>query len=256
MRVLDGAVTVFSSSDGVQPQTETVWRQGDKYKVPRICFVNKIDKIGANFAMCIESIKTRLSPKAIAIQFPYGEADEFKGVVSLTNMKYYTFEGDNGEEQVEREIPADILEKANSLRNALIDAVSVFDDELAMNYLDGKEISEEEIKKALRKGVCDNAIYPVLVGSALRNAGVQLMIDAAVDFLPSPIDVGTINGIDPDSGAALTREPDDKEPVAALAFKIMTDPFVGTLTFVRVYSGLIKSGDALYNPVAGKKERV
>lgn len=256
MRVLDGAVTVFSSSDGVQPQTETVWRQGDKYKVPRICFVNKIDKIGANFAMCIESIKTRLSPKAIAIQFPYGEADEFKGVVSLINMKYYTFEGDNGEEQIEREIPADILEKAQSLRNALIDAVSVFDDELAMNYLDGKDISEEEIKKALRKGVCDNAIYPVLVGSALRNAGVQLMIDAAVDFLPSPIDVGTIHGIDPDSGETISREPNDKEPVSALAFKIMTDPFVGTLTFVRVYSGLIKSGDALYNPVAGKKERV
>ena len=256
MRVLDGAVTVFSSSDGVQPQTETVWRQGDKYKVPRICFVNKIDKIGANFAMCIESIKSRLSDKAIAIQFPYGEADEFKWVINLINMKYYTFEGANGETQIEREIPADILERMQKMREALVDAVSVFDDELAMKYLDGGDISEDEVKSALRKWVCQNAIYPVLVGSALRNAGVQLMIDAAVDFLPSPLDVGTIHGIDPDTGETISREPDDKEPVAALAFKIMTDPFVGTLTFVRVYSGLIKSGDALYNPVSGKKERV
>jgi len=163
MRVLDGAVTVFSSSDGVQPQTETVWRQGDKYHVPRMCFVNKIDKIGANFAMCIESIKARLSDKAIAIQFPYGESDEFKGVVALINMKYYTFEGANGEQQVEHEIPADALEKAKKMREALVDAVSVFDDELAMKYLEGEEISADEIKAALRKGVCQNSIYPVLV---------------------------------------------------------------------------------------------
>lgn len=257
MRVLDGAVTVFSSSDGVQPQTETVWRQGDKYHVPRMCFVNKIDKIGANFSMCIESIKARLSDKAIAIQFPYGESDEFKGVVSLINMKYYTFEGANGEQQVEHDIPADVLDRAKKMREALVDAVSVFDDELAMKYLEGEEISEAELKAALRVGVCKNAIYPVLVGSALRNAGVQLMIDAACDFLPSPIDVGAVPGVDPDdSDKILSRSPDPKAPVAALAFKIMTDPFVGTLTFVRVYSGTIKSGDALYNSVNGKKERV
>lgn len=257
MRVLDGAVTVFSSSDGVQPQTETVWRQGDKYKVPRMCFVNKIDKIGANFTMCIESIKARLSDKAIAIQFPYGESDEFKGVVSLINMKYYTFEGANGEQQVEHDIPADVLDRAKSMREALVDAVSVFDDDLAMKYLEGEEITEEELKAALRVGVCKNAIYPVLVGSALRNAGVQLMIDAMCDFLPSPIDVGAVPGVDPDdTDKHLMREADPKAPVAALAFKIMTDPFVGTLTFVRVYSGTIKSGDALYNSVNGKKERV
>lgn len=257
MRVLDGAVTVFSSSDGVQPQTETVWRQGDKYNVPRMCFVNKIDKIGANFQMCIESIKSRLSDKAVAIQFPNGEADEFKGVVNLIDMKYYTFEGENGADQISHDIPAELLDKAVAMREELVDAVSVFDDDLAMKYLEGEEISMDELKSALRKGVCANAIYPVLVGSSLKNAGVQLMIDAACDFLPSPLDVGAVPGIDPDdSEKKLTREPDAKAPVSALAFKIMTDPFVGTLTFVRVYSGTIKSGDAIYNSASGKKERV
>lgn len=257
MRVLDGAVTVFSSSDGVQPQTETVWRQGDKYHVPRICFVNKIDKIGANFAMCIESIKSRLSDKAIAIEFPYGEADEFKGIVHLIAMKYYTFEGANGEKQVEHDIPADVLDKAKAMREALIDAVSVFDDDLAMKYLEGEEISNDELRDALRKGVVANDIYPVMVGSSLRNAWVQLMIDAMCDYLPSPIDVGAVPGVDPDdSEKALTRNPDPKAPASALAFKIMADPFVGTLTFVRVYSGTIKSGDSLFNSSTGKKERV
>ena len=257
MRVLDGAVTVFSSSDGVQPQTETVWRQGDKYHVPRICFVNKIDKIGANFAMCIESIKSRLSDKAIAIEFPYGESDEFKGIVHLIHMKYYTFEGANGEKQVEHDIPADVLDKAKEMREALIDAVSVFDDDLAMKYLEGEEISNDELRDALRKGVVANAIYPVMVGSSLRNAGVQLMIDAMCDYLPSPIDVGAVPGVDPDDAdKKLTREPDPKAPASALAFKIMADPFVGTLTFVRVYSGTIKSGDAIFNASTGKKERV
>ena len=257
MRVLDGAVTVFSSSDGVQPQTETVWRQGDKYHVPRICFVNKIDKIGANFAMCIESIRGRLSEKAIAIEFPYGEADEFKGIVHLIAMKYYTFEGPNGENQVEHDIPADVLDKAKSMREELIDAVSLFDDDLAMKYLEGEEISNDEIQSALRKGVVANAIYPVMVGSSLRNAGVQLMIDAMCDYLPSPLDVGAIPGVDPDDDTkVLKREPDDKAPASALAFKIMADPFVGTLTFVRVYSGTIKSGDSILNSSTGKKERV
>ena len=257
MRVLDGAVTVFSSSDGVQPQTETVWRQGDKYHVPRICFVNKIDKIGANFAMCIESIRGRLSEKAIAIEFPYGEADEFKGIVHLIAMKYYTFEGPNGENQVEHDIPADVLDKAKTMREELIDAVSLFDDDLAMKYLEGEEISNDEIKSALRKGVVANAIYPVMVGSSLRNAGVQLMIDAMCDYLPSPLDVGAIPGVDPDDDTKiLTRAPADKAPASALAFKIMADPFVGTLTFVRVYSGTIKSGDSILNSSTGKKERV
>ena len=257
MRVLDGAVTVFSSSDGVQPQTETVWRQGDKYHVPRICFVNKIDKIGANFEMCIESIKSRLSDKAVAIQFPYGEASEFKGIIDLIAMKYYTFEGNNGENQVEHEIPAEVLDRAKTMREALVDAVSIFDDDLAMKYLEGEEIANDEITSALRKGVVANAVYPVMVGSSLKNAGVQLMIDAMCAYLPSPMDVGAVPGIDPDDKEkTLTRDPDDKAPASALAFKIMADPFVGTLTFVRVYSGTIKSGDSLLNSSTGKKERV
>jgi len=237
LKVLDGAVTVFSSSDGVQPQTETVWRQADKYHVPRMCFVNKIDKIGANFDSCVESIQTKLSPNAVAIQFPYGESADFKGVINLVNMKYYTFEGANGETQLEHEIPADILSVAQSKKETLLDAISLFDDELAEKFLGGEEISEALIKKAIRSGVVSNNLYPVLVGSALKNAGVQLMLDAMVDFMPSPVDVGAIKGVDVDDATkVLERKPSDDEPISALAFKIMTDPFVGTLTFVRVYS--------------------
>jgi elongation factor G len=257
LKVLDGAVTVFSSSDGVQPQTETVWRQADKYKVPRMCFINKIDKIGADFDMCIQSIKERLSNKGVAIQFPHGQSSEFKGIVNLINMKYYTFEGDSGEKQVEHDIPAELLEDAQMRREELIDVISVFDDELAMAFLEGEDISETQIKAALRKGVISNSIYPIMVGSALKNAGVQLMLDACVDFLPSPLDVGAVKGTDiDDETKVLTRDPDPKAPAAALAFKVMTDPYVGTLTFVRVYSGTIKSGDSLLNPVTGQKERV
>lgn len=257
LKVLDGAVVVFSSSDGVQPQTETVWRQADKYGVPRMCFINKIDKIGANFEMCLESISSRLSGKRVAVHLPYGEASDFKGVANLMNMKYYTFEGDNGEKQVEQEIPADFLPKCQEFREIMLDTISVFDDELAEKFLGGEEISFELVKRAMRKGVVANELYPVLVGSALKNAGVQLMLDSAVDFLPSPIDVGAIKGHDVDDHEiVLERKPDDKEPVSALAFKIMTDPFVGTLTYVRVYSGVIKSGDTLLNPITRQKERV
>ncbi len=257
LRVLDGATVVFSSSDGVQPQTETVWRQANKYKVPRQCFVNKIDKIGANFAMCVESIQKRLSNKAVAVQFPYGEASDFKGIVDLTRMKYFTFEGTNGETQVEHEIPADVADKAKSMRETLTDAVSIFDDELAEKFLGGEEISYELLMRALRKGVVSNECYPVLVGTALKNAGVQLMLDYAVDVLPCPLDVGAMKGVDvDDSTKQLERAPSDDAPVSALAFKIMTDPFVGSLTFVRVYSGVVKTGDALLNPISGQRERV
>lgn len=257
LRVLDGATVVFSSSDGVQPQTETVWRQADKYGVPRQCFVNKIDKIGANFAMCVESIKKRLSNKAVAVQFPYGEASDFKGIVDLTRMKYYTFEGASGETQVEHEIPADVVDKANEMRETLIDTISVFDDELAEKFLNGEEIPYELLKKALRKGVVSNQCYPVLVGTALKNAWVQLMLDYCVDFLPCPLDVGNMKGVDVDDATkVLERAPSDDAPASALAFKIMTDPFVGSLTFVRVYSGVIKSGDFLLNPISGQRERV
>ncbi len=257
LKVLDGAVVVFSSSDGVQPQTETVWRQADKYHVPRICFVNKIDKIGADYDMCVESIKTRLSNKALAIQFPNGQASEFKGIINLVDMKYYTFEGENGEKQVAHDIPADLVADAEKRRETMLDTLSLFDDELADKFLEGAEISADLIKRAMRNGVTKNELYPVLVGSALRNAWVQLMLDAAVDFLPSPIDIGWVKGVDvDDSTKQLLRKPDDSEPAAALAFKVMTDPYVGTLTFVRVYSGVIKSGDQLLNPVTGQKERV
>jgi len=257
LKVLDGAVTVFSSSDGVQPQTETVWRQADKYGVPRMCFVNKIDKIGANFDSCVESIKSKLSSDAIAIQFPHGESSDFKGVVNLVNMKYYTFEWDNGEKQVEHDIPSELQDEAKTRKETMIDALSLFDDELAELFLAGEEISEDIIKRAIRSGVIKNGLYPVMVGSALKNAGVQLLLDAVVDFMPNPLDVGAIKGVDPDdTEKKLERKPSDDEPVAALAFKIMTDPFVGTLTFVRVYSGVIKSGDSLLNPVTGQKERV
>jgi elongation factor G len=257
LRVLDGAITVLSSSDAVQPQTETVWRQADKYHVPRMCFVNKIDKIGADFKMCITDIRDRLSTKAFAIQLPYGEGSEFKGIVSLVNMRYYTYEGDNGEKQVEQDIPADFMEICEKYRETMIDAISVFDDELAEKFLGGEEISIELINKAIRKGTVKNEFYPVLVGTALRNAGVQLMLDCAVEYLPSPLDIGAVNGTDVDDPeVAMTRDPKDDTPASALAFKIMTDPYVGTLTFARVYSGVIKSGDALLNPRTGERERV
>jgi len=257
LRVLDGAVTIFSSSDGVQPQTETVWRQADKYHVPRMCFVNKIDKIGANFDMCVESIHNRLSEKAVAIQFPYGESSDFKGIIDLVTMKYYTFEGENGEKEIEHEIPNDAMDKAQNMRESMLDALSSFDDDLAEKFLGGEDISIDEINKAMRAGVVANELYPVMVGSALKNAGIQLMLDACTAYLPSPLDIGAVTGIDPDDETKiLKREPNDAEFVSALAFKIMTDPYVGTLTFVRIYSGLIKSWDQLLNPITGQKERI
>jgi len=257
LRVLDGAVTVFSSSDGVQPQTETVWRQADKYAVPRMCFVNKIDKIWANFDMCVDSIQTRLSDKAVAIQLPYWESSDFKGIVDLVSMKYYTFEWNNWEQQIEHDIPEDIMDKTNSMRETMLDALSLFDDDLAEKFLWWEDISPEEIRKAMRTGVISNELYPVLVGSALKNAWVQLLLDASTDFLPSPLDIGAVEGTDPDDETKkMKREPSESEPVSALAFKIMTDPYVGTLTFVRVYSGVIKSWDHLLNSVTGQKERI
>lgn len=192
LKVLDGAVTVLSSSDGVQPQTETVWRQADKYHVPRMIFVNKIDKIGADFAYCVESVHTKLSNKVLPIQLPYGQSEDFKGIVNLINMKYYTFEGDNGEKQVEHDVPADFVDACIAARDKMIDAVTMFDDEVAELFLMGEEIPEDMLKRTIRKAVIANAMYPMTVGSALRNAGVQLMLDAAVDFLPSPLDIGAI----------------------------------------------------------------
>ena len=257
LRVLDGAVALLDGQAWVEPQTETVWRQADKYNVPRMIFVNKMDKMGADFYNSVETIKERLTDKAIPIELPNGASDTFAGVVSLVNMKYYTFEGEKWINVVEHEIPEELKAKAEEYREALIDRVSIYDDELAEKYLEGEEITEELLKKAIRIWTCSGDLFPVMCGSALGNKWVQLMIDAVVDFLPSPLDRGEIVGTDPDDPEKqITRKSDVNQPASAIAFKIMTDPFVGTLTYVRVYSGVIKSWDMLLNPITGQKERV
>ena len=257
LRVLDGAVALLDGQAWVEPQTETVWRQADKYNVPRMIFVNKMDKMGADFYNSVETIKERLTDKAIPIELPNGASDTFAGVVSLVNMKYYTFEGEKWVNVVEHEIPEELKAKAEEYREALIDRVSLYDDELAEKYLEGEEIPVELLKKAIRIWTCSGDLFPVMCGSALGNKWVQLMIDAVVDFLPSPLDRGEIVGTDPDDPEKqITRKSDVNQPASAIAFKIMTDPFVGTLTYVRVYSGVIKSGDMLLNPITGQKERV
>jgi elongation factor G len=216
-----------------------------------------MDKIGADFKMSLESIEKRLAgDKAVAIQIPWGEQSEFKGVIDLVKMKAYTFEGEHGEKVVEHEIPEEYKDEAEMYREEMLDKISAFDDELAEKFLEGEEIPEEMIKRAIRKGVVSNQLYPVLCGSALKNIGVQLLLDAIVDYLPSPVDRGEICGTNPDTGEKECRKPDPNEPVAALAFKIMNDPFVGTLTYVRVYSGTIHSGDTLLNTITGQKERI
>ena len=257
LRVLDGAVALLDGQAWVEPQTETVWRQADKYNVPRMIFVNKMDKMGADFYNSVETIKERLTDKAIPIELPNGASDTFAGVVSLVNMKYYTFEWEKWVNVVEHEIPEELKAKAEEYREALIDRVSIYDDELAEKYLEGEEIPVELLKKAIRIWTCSGDLFPVMCGSALGNKWVQLMIDAVVDFLPSPLDRGEIIGTDPDDPEKqITRKSDVNQPASAIAFKIMTDPFVGTLTYVRVYSGVIKSGDMLLNPITGQKERV
>ena len=257
LRVLDGAVALLDGQAWVEPQTETVWRQADKYNVPRMIFVNKMDKMGADFYASVESIKDRLTDKAIPIEIPNGASDTFAGVVSLVNMKYYTFEWEKWVNVVEHEIPEELKAKAEEYREALIDRVSIYDDELAEKYLEGEEIPVELLKKAIRIWTCSGDLFPVMCGSALGNKWVQLMIDSVVDFLPSPLDRGEIIGTDPDDPEKeVKRTSDVNQPASAIAFKIMTDPFVGTLTYVRVYSGVIRSGDMLLNPITGQKERV
>lgn len=256
LRVLDGWVAVFDASQWVEPQSETVWRQADKYGVPRVAFVNKMDKLGADFYMSVESIEKKLTDKAIPIQLPWGQASEFKGIINLITMKAYTFEGESGMDTIEHEIPADMLDDALLAREALIDKVSVFDDEVAEKFLEGSEISIEELNRAIRAWVVKNQLYPVLCGSALKNAWVQFVLDAVKDYLPTPLDRGTVVWTNPDSGEETSRKPDQAEPASALAFKIMNDPFVGTLTYVRVYSWVVKSWDTLLNPITGEKERV
>ncbi len=256
LRVLDGAVVIFDGKEGVEPQSETVWRQADKYHVPRICFVNKIDKEGADFDFVLGSIWNRLTPNALALQIPIGERNDFSGVVDLMKMKAYTFEGEMGITVVENEIPAELVEKAKAWREKMIEKISETDDALTEKYLNGEEISTEELKNALRAGVIAAKLVPVFTGTALRNKGVQLVLDAVVDYLPSPLDIPPVIGTNPKNGEEVTRAADDNEPFSALAFKVATDPFVGQLTFFRVYSGTLKAGSYVINATNGQKERI
>jgi elongation factor G len=256
MRVLDGAIVVFDGVAGVEPQSETNWRYAEEAKVPRLCFINKLDRTGASFERSYASILARLSPKAVRMQIPIGEEDKHEGVVDLLKMKAYKFEGDMGRNVVEYDIPENMKADALKYRAELIERI-VENDEVAMNeYLEGKEISIEKLKEILRKAVIGNDIFPVFTGSALKNKGVQLVLDAVVDYLPSPLDLPAVKGINPKTGEEIERKPSDEEPFCALAFKLQTDPFVGQLTFFRVYSGTISAGSYIYNSTTGDKERL
>ena len=256
MRVLDGAVVVFDSVAGVEPQSETNWGYADEAKVPRICFINKMDRLGASFEKSYKSIQDRLSKKAVRAQIPWGSEDQLKGVVDLIKMKAYTFEGEMGTTIVEHEIPAELLEEATMYRAELVERVVEHDDVLMEAFLGGQEPSLEDLKKTMRKAVIDNQIFPVFTGSALKNIGVQLVLDAVVDYLPSPADLADVKGINPNDESEVTRKHTDEEPFCALAFKLQTDPFVGALTFFRVYSGTVKAGSYIYNATTGQKERL
>ncbi len=256
LRVLDGAVVVFDGVAGVEPQSETVWRQADRYGVPRFCFINKLDRTGADFWRCVDSIKDRLGAKAVPIQIPIGREDKFAGVIDLVEMKAIYYRDDLGNQIDEIEIPDELRAEAETHRHTLIEAVAEMDDELTHKYLEGEELTIPEIKRGLRLGTLTTRIIPVLTGSALRNKGIQKMLDAVVDYLPSPLDVPPMIGIDPRTGADIVRAPSDSEPFSALAFKIAADPFVGKLAFFRVYSGTLKAGSYVLNPTKGKKERI
>jgi elongation factor G len=256
LRVLDGAVVVLDSNQGVEPQTETVWRQGDKYKVPRIVFANKMDKIGADFFQCLKDIIDRLGAKPVAIQLPIGAEQQFKGIVDLVRMKGVIWDDESlGAKYHDIDIPADMLDQAKEYREKLVEAAVELDDAAMTAYLEGKEPDEATLKMLLRKAVITGAFYPVLCGSAFKNKGVQPLLDAVVDFLPSPLDVPAIKGVDP-KGNEIERKPDDREPMSLLAFKIMDDPFVGTITFCRIYSGTLNSGTGVINSTKERKERI
>ena len=256
LRVLDGAVTVLDSQSGVEPQTETVWRQATEYGVPRIVFANKMDKIGADFLYSVSTLHDRLQANAHPIQLPIGSEDDFRGIIDLIKMKAEIYTNDLGTDILEEDIPAEYLDQAQEYREKLVEAVAETDEELMMKYLEGEEITNEELKAGIRKATINVEFYPVLCGSAFKNKGVQLMLDAVIDYLPSPLDIPAIKGINPDTDEEETRPASDEEPFAALAFKIMTDPFVGRLTFFRVYSGVLQSGSYVLNTSKGKRERI
>ena len=258
LRVLDGSVCVLDANAGVEPQTETVWRQANRYEVPRMIFVNKMDKMGADFYRCVQMVKDRLGANPVSVQLPIGAEDEFAGVVDLIRMQaIYWNQEDRGVTYESKDIPDDLKDKAVEWREAMVEAAAEADEELMEKYLEEGDLSAEEVKKGLRKRTLANEIVPVLCGTAFKNKGVQAMLDAVIEYMPSPVDVPAIRGnLDDADNTPAERHSSDDEPFSALAFKIATDPFVGSLTFVRVYSGVLKSGDSIYNPVKGKKERV
>jgi len=256
LRVLDGSVAVFCAKGGVEPQSETVWRQADKYRVPRIAYINKMDIIGADFENVITMMKERLGANPVPIQMPIGSEADFKGVVDLVHQKAYIYLNDVGTEVREEEIPEELKDKAQEQRERMLEALSDIDEEIMMKYLEGEEISEEEIRRALRKGCIEVKITPVLCGSSYKNKGVQLLLDAIVYYLPSPLDIPAVKGINPDTGEEIERHPSDDEPFSALAFKIVSDPYVGKLTYFRVYSGKLTSGSYVYNSTKQKRERI
>ena len=256
LRVLDGSVTVLCAKGGVEPQSETVWRQADKYRVPRMAYVNKMDIMGANFYRVVDMMKDRLKANAVPIQLPIGAEHTFKGIIDLITMKADVYYDDLGKDMREEEIPADMLEKAEEYHNALVEAVAETDEELLMKYLEGEELTIDEIKSALRKATIDNAIVPVVCGTSYKNKGVQKLLDAIIDYMPSPLDIPAIKGVNPDTEEEEERPADDNGPFSALAFKIMTDPFVGKLCFFRVYSGTVAAGETVLNSTKGGRERM
>ncbi|MFA5754784.1 MAG: elongation factor G [Candidatus Paceibacterota bacterium] len=257
LRVLDGAVVVFDGVAGVEAQSETVWRQADRYNVPRICFINKIDRTGASFEKSLQSIWDKLTTNAVAIQYPIGEEAQFASIIDLVEMKAVKFEGEMGKDVIFFDIPEDMMAKAKEWREKMVEKIVAEDESLMEKYLGGEEISAEDLKKTLRKAVINCKLVPVLVGTSLKNKGVQLVLDAVVDYLPSPMDVPAVVGIDPNNEEIkIERHPNDEEPFAALAFKVATDPFVGTLTYIRAYSGKFTKGNYLINTVTGERERI
>jgi len=258
LRVLDGAVAVFDAVHGVEPQSETVWRQADKYGVPRICFINKMDKMGADFEHAIDTIRKRLNARPIAIQLPIGQEANFRGIIDLFEMKAIIWNEETlGAEFETEDIPEELKKKANAFHHQMVETIVESDDELLHKYMEGENITPEELRQALRRSTIALKLFPVICGSAFKNKGVQPLLDAAVDFLPSPIEIPPVEGLDPDHpDRKLTRKAEDNEPLSALAFKIMTDPFVGQLTFIRLYSGQIKTGDSVWNPRVQRRERI
>ena len=257
LRVLDGAVAAFDSVQGVEPQSETVWRQADKYQVPRIAFMNKMDRIGAEFFASVQSIIDRLGANPVPIQIPIGRESEYRGTIDLVKMKGFFYDDETlGAKYVVGEIPDNLLEQAKEYREKMIDAVAEFDEQVMEKYLNGHSLTEEEIKRAIRAATIAMKVTPVLCGSAFKNKGVQQLLDAVVDYLPSPLDIPPVKGIDPNSGKEVERKPDDSDPFSALAFKMMTDPFAGQLVFFRVYSGTLKTGSPVLNVTKGTKDRI